>query len=739
MQRVANNPIWVAGVLAACLLLVAGSGTAQADAPAGIPTVHWVGTVTGASASSPGSSCTAPGYRSLAAAIATARDGDEVRICAGTYRETVIVERPLSLTAVGQVTIAPVAGATGLDLRATGITLEGVRVDASRVTGQGIRIAGASGVTVRDVTVTASGATTVPEQLVGIVNASGVHLEGVGIDGPAMAPAEAQAPYGIRAVDVDGLVIADSTLTGIPHHNIEVLASADVTVERTSISLPTYAEYQAIECPTDCRYPQAVRFTGVDGATVGESTITGGLFGVHFSFVDQPSLRAGVRGTVADNEITESMVGILIGRAGVAEVTGNRITGTRFAIAAGLETGAARSVVVTDNELMGNQAAVAVARSLDRFELHRNVISGNSRPLIAEVTEPTLLDLRHNWWGSSAGIPRAALDLTGSVDVRLTPACRDRECLEFREYRLRLETSGSGSGTATAEPDRDAYAGGSAVTVVALPARGSVFAGWGGDCVGDALEAIVVMNSDRTCVATFEPFDASNLTVDLGGEVEVPVVPGHPVEAAVGGADGRVRVAAPAAALGDAVRLSAAIVTSVEELDRQVPLAGARLGGAFLVRAYDDGGAVRTDGFASPLTIALELPGATFPGSPPAGELVTALWTGSRWHELPAAVERGEGGRLHVTLQSQYVGLIGVFHQERRGLITPAPAERGVSLGAWGGGAVSLLPAAQSYWFMDGDDPVSYLPGASAFINARFVERYPGGVVPAGTIVVVLR
>src|SRR5690606_34559980 len=135
MQRVANNPIWVAGVLAACLLLVAGSGTAQADAPAGIPTVHWVGTVTGASASSPGSSCTAPGYRSLAAAIATARDGDEVRICAGTYRETVIVERPLSLTAVGQVTIAPVAGATGLDLRATGITLEGVRVDASRVTG----------------------------------------------------------------------------------------------------------------------------------------------------------------------------------------------------------------------------------------------------------------------------------------------------------------------------------------------------------------------------------------------------------------------------------------------------------------------------------------------------------------------------------------------------------------------------------------------------------------------------
>lgn len=729
----------MAGTLAACLLLLAGGDTAGAQAPAPSPTVHWVGLAGGAASAGSGASCASPGYQSVGAAVAAAEDGERVRICAGTYRETIVVDRPLTLSAVGNVIIAPSSGVTAMDLRASDITLEGVRVDASRVSGQGIRVAGAAGVTLRDVTVTASGPAVAPEQLVGIVNASGVRLAGISLAGPATAPAEAREPFGIRAVNVDGLVIADATLTGIPHHNIEVLASTDVTIERSSITLHPYAEYEALGCETDCRYPQAMRFTGVDGVAVREATITGGLFGVHFSFADEPGLRAGVNGIVSDSEISDSLIGVLVGRAGAAELTGNRITGTRFAIAAGLETGAARSVVATDNEVTGNQAGVAVARTIDRFELHRNAISGNGRPLVAEVTEATVLDLRHNWWGSPAGLTRAALDLSGSIDVRLTPACREAGCIEFREYRLTLDTSGSGGGTLRADPARDAYQGGTSVTVVAQPGRGSVFAGWGEDCAGDGPEATVVMDRDRTCVAIFEPFDASALTVDLGSEVEVAASSGQRVEAAVGGEAARVRVTAPAGALSGASRLGAAIVTSIDALDQQVPLAGAQLGGAFLVRAFAPDGEVLTGGFALPVTIAFELSGSSFPGEPPVSELVTALWTGARWHELVSDVERRENGRLHVTVQSEYIGLIGIFRQERRGLITPAPAERGTSLGTWGGGPVDLLPPAQSYWFYEGAARIPYQPGAPAFVNARFVERYPGGVVPAGTIVAVLR
>ncbi|MEX2445721.1 MAG: polysaccharide lyase family 1 protein [Dehalococcoidia bacterium] len=73
-----------------------------------------------------------------------------------------------------------------------------------------------------------------------------------------------------------------------------------------------------------------------------------------------------------------------------------------------------------------------------------------------------------------------------------------------------------------------------------------------------------------------------------------------------------------------------------------------------------------------------------------------------------------------------------------------APTGEGVHLAIWLGGpvdqAAASVPGVMSLWTAEGGEFVGYSPGAPAFVNAEFLEVFPGGDIPSGTpLVVVVR
>src|SRR5262249_54172297 len=85
-----------------------------------------------------------------------------------------------------------------------------------------------------------------------------------------------------------------------------------------------------------------------------------------------------------------------------------------------------------------------------------------------------------------------------------------------------LSTGGIGSGTITSSPlgincgpdCSEIYSSGTLVSLTAIPASGSVFAGWSGDA--DCLDGVVTMTANKSCAATFK-LDTATLTVVRSG------------------------------------------------------------------------------------------------------------------------------------------------------------------------------------------------------------------------------
>jgi len=97
--------------------------------------------------------CWPSGFSTIGAAVASARAGDVVRVCGGTYREDVVLppSKPLTLQGVGN----PVIDAAGLDngvtVLASNSVVEGFTVE--QAIGEGILVQGAPGLPVRGVTI----------------------------------------------------------------------------------------------------------------------------------------------------------------------------------------------------------------------------------------------------------------------------------------------------------------------------------------------------------------------------------------------------------------------------------------------------------------------------------------------------------------------------------------------------------------------------------------------------------
>lgn len=112
------------------------------------------------------------------------------------------------------------------------------------------------------------------------------------------------------------------------------------------------------------------------------------------------------------------------------------------------------------------------------------------------------------------------------------------------------------------------------------------------------------------------------------------------------------------------------------------------------------------------------------------GQLCQTVWinTGSPGLTACAAVELAKS-------------LTGPEPGKFEGVIAPS----GVSLVVFGGGSTTTLGAAvtaaggTSVWITVNGAFVGYKPGSPAFVNATFNATFPGGQVPSGTIVLVVR
>lgn len=129
------------------------------------------------------------------------------------------------------------------------------------------------------------------------------------------------------------------------------------------------------------------------------------------------------------------------------------------------------------------------------------VTLGSSAPItpgsqITLTANPALGSTFIGWTGSESGTTPT---ITVPADARLNTAA----VFARGPFTLTTTTAGTGSGVVTTSPFGASFTDGTSVTLTAVPAVGSIFAGWSGDVTGTAASLNVTMNANKTAVATF--------------------------------------------------------------------------------------------------------------------------------------------------------------------------------------------------------------------------------------------
>jgi len=103
-----------------------------------------------------GQGCANPSYTTIGAAVSAASAGDTIVVCPGVYKEDVVVSTPLTLVGIGNPIIDAAGLNNGVQVTASGSTIEGLTVGYA--TGEGILVGelpGSAGAgTVSNVTIT---------------------------------------------------------------------------------------------------------------------------------------------------------------------------------------------------------------------------------------------------------------------------------------------------------------------------------------------------------------------------------------------------------------------------------------------------------------------------------------------------------------------------------------------------------------------------------------------------------
>jgi hypothetical protein len=131
----------------------------------------------------------------------------------------------------------------------------------------------------------------------------------------------------------------------------------------------------------------------------------------------------------------------------------------------------------------------------------------------APATEVTVVNATTVTAKAPAGLPNSTVDVTVTTpEGTSVTGASDKYGYDATTQVLTVAKAGSGSGTVTSTPagiDCGAactatFASGTAVSLVATPAAGSTFAGWGGACSGTG-PCVVGLTAATTVTATFNP------------------------------------------------------------------------------------------------------------------------------------------------------------------------------------------------------------------------------------------
>jgi len=203
--------------------------------------------------------------------------------------------------------------------------------------------------------------------------------------------------------------------------------------------------------------------------------------------------------------------------------------------------------------------------------------------------------------------------------------------------------------------------------------------------------------------------------------------------------DGAIVVTAAAGTLPPGARLVVTTIAMPGELTAAAPApAGSDLVLGFVVQAFDANGQRITE-FDPPITIEFPVSSGVLPEGVARESLVLTFWNGERWLEVPATITVDADGAFHLTASVDHLSIFAVFVRSGWGTLSPQPAASGVSLGVWGGGALGALPQATSYWIVDEGRFVGYVINAPTVVNQDFMALFPNGVIPPGTIMLIVR
>lgn len=238
--------------------------------------------------------------------------------------------------------------------------------------------------------------------------------------------------------------------------------------------------------------------------------------------------------------------------------------------------------------------------------------------------------------------------------------------------------------------------------------------------------------------------EAGGVTVIVQGVASDVATGTEPVSLETTLADGTsAAVSVPSGAFPPGTRVSVGTIANMEELLEQAPppTATASMVVAFQMLATTGSGDAITGDFGEPVELAFTVPAGSLPAGAPGSELTVVFWNGSAWVEVPTTATVNPDGSVTLTSTVGHFTIFAVAHVPGlRAFATPLAAS-GVTITSWGGGTVAEAAAVEgvrSLWVWSGGRHHSYIAGAPAFVNEGFLGLFPSGLLPRGTLVVVV-
>jgi hypothetical protein len=617
-------------------------------------------------------------YCTIQAAIDASLDGDIISVAAGTYDERLVIDKQVTLSG---------AGIGSSIVQPSDVPVGGGHSDRADIW----LTTGASGTTIQGFTLDFNGAAgTRAGWGVLIGELASPAVTGVTIQNNRFEVGRSPGPGGCvsnscyaittgRNANISGLTISNNTFVTEGDQSAAVADRAIyINPMNGAVNRTTPASVVSITGNTFQGFA-ATPIAVEDATLISGNTLTG-VANVHVTSHGIRVYRLVLLGSGPPNEVPDVGFSVII--------SNNTISGFDFGISAGLDSalnGTARfAVTISNNTISHNGTGINVVGDLVDVVASSNSITGNTIGA-AHSGGTATADASGNWWGSADG-PGGAGPGSGDpieAGITMTNWCVNSAC--------------------TALSDDTVPAPAPAPTTDTVETDGGV---------------VVEVENEVTASASAQ----TDVVVETSS------------------AQGTVQVTAPAGALPAGSTLSVAAVANLDGmLEQAEPPLNTSVLMAFVVRALDANGNRLTDNFAAPVTLRFELAAHAVPANALERTLVVAFWNGERWVEVEGEATRAADGRWTLTVSVMHFTLFAVMHQPDRGLLLPAPAFAGVSLTTWGGGPLTLLPPAKSYWLTAGGILVGYVPGALAFVNAGFLSHFPEGDIPAGTALLVVR